>query len=540
MPTKVDESGDPAKPGDETCSVKTYVRNTSAWLVNFASRIETYAVGCGSVDSLKRPDDAISDMTTGYDGQAVGVAPTKGDATSAYRLSGYTAGQPAYQNVSTSTYDQLGRPITTKDALGRQVTTAYTPSDTGYGPLTQKKVTDPKNYSATTEIDPAWGSATKLTDANGKVTEWGFDTLGRLVAVWHPNRVRALGDVASIAYAYGVQQDKATWVRTVTLTADAATYNTAYELSDPTGLKPIIAQEGGQADEAYLKANNAFWSGGPGGWTYNQSRVDTVEFADGSSGALITTTSYGGKNSGKITQTLIKGPKPAPTTKEGEKPIRNSKGYTTWGAGDGYVDPDNIERGPLAMWQKVVIGIAAAVGLAVTAAPVLALEGQACIAAAIACAEGAADLIAGEAAGSGVVVMGVGGGTYLMGADDAFEQVARIKTDSYKNFHDVVVHGTPHDFGRTTAAWENFSHRVLANLVKDDEAWGGGPIRLLSCNTGVDGATAAQNLANKLNVDVRTPNGFVYIYPNGRVVPRFTEKGAAQEWWTSTPGGNKK
>ncbi|WP_051809289.1 RHS repeat domain-containing protein [Streptomyces sp. NRRL S-378] len=1246
MPTKVDESGDIAKSGDETCSVKTYVRNTAAWLVNFASRIETYAVGCGALGALKFPEDAISDLTTGYDGQAVGAAPTKGDATSAYRLSGYTAGQPVYQNVSTSTYDQLGRPVTTKDALGRQTTTAYTPSDTGYGPLTQKKVTDPKNYSATTEIDPAWGSATKLTDANGKVTEWSFDALGRLVAVWQPNRVRTLGDAASIVYAYGVQQDKATWVRTDTLKADGATYNTSYELfdsamrprqtqapspaggrviteklyddrgmayktngqvhdntapgsdlastlsgsvpaatetlfdgagrptaevfsvygqekwrtstsysgdetavtaapggsgvrtytnslglvterreyagpaptgtnftstkytyarggqiqamtgpdgakwtynydlrgrlisktdpdsgtvtstyndndqvltaattqggvtrtilmeydelgrktgtwdgvkdnahqltkytydtlakgkltasiryvggttgqiyansvtgydsigratgvrtvlaatdplvvagapqtfttstaynidgtvgnlslpavgglpaetvaytynslglvtgvegmadyvrsvgyspfgeaeqttlgisstakkmqvlnryedgtrrltnihtldetnaghtsdidyaydasgnvlsvknkagtadsqcfaydgyrrlteawtptsndcsttrsaaalggpapywnswtykvgglrdtqtvhapagdtkttytypavtatgggqphtlrtavtgtkteafaydeagnttarkspagadqtlkwntegklesltegakttqylynadgdllirrsgtenvlylygqelhydpvkktfsgqryyaagngravrtnvglswlvddhhgtasltvdattqavtrrftkpfgesrgpspsswpddkgflgkptdsttglthvgareydpvvgrfltvdpvfdaedheslngyayanntpvtmSDPTGLKPIITQEGGQADEAYLKANNAFWTGGPGGWTYNQSRVDTLQFADGSSGALITTTSYGGKSSGKITQALIKGPKPAPTTKEGEKPIRNSKGVMTWGAGEGYVDPDKIERGPLAMWQKVAIGIAAVVGLAVTAAPVLALAGQACIAAAIACAEGAADLIAGEAAGSGVTVMGVGGGTYLMGEGEVFQQVARKKTDSVDDFHDVVVHGTPHDFGRNVDSWdkgENFGHRVLANIVKNDEAWGGGPIRLLSCNTGVDGATAAQNLSNKLGVDVLAPNGYVYIYDSGRVVPRFSANGSRQEWRLFTPGGNKK
>ncbi|MEW2545049.1 RHS repeat-associated core domain-containing protein [Streptomyces sp. NPDC047002] len=230
MPVKVDDQGDIGKSGDETCQTSTYARNTADWLVQYAARVETYAKDCATTPEL--PDDTISDVTTGYDGQAVGAAPTRGDITSSYRLSSYTAGEPDYQKISTSAYDALGRPTAATDALGHTTKTAYTPDDNGYGPLTSTTVTNVKGYASTTEVDPAWGSATKLTDANGKTTEWAFDALGRLTAVWKPNRARSLGDTASILYTYSVTKDKATWVRTDTIRTDGKTYNTAYDIYD--------------------------------------------------------------------------------------------------------------------------------------------------------------------------------------------------------------------------------------------------------------------------------------------------------------------
>ncbi|WP_406834924.1 RHS repeat domain-containing protein [Streptomyces sp. AHU1] len=230
MPLKVDDEGDTAKTGDETCTKSTYARNTADYLVQFSSRVETYAVGCSTTPKL--PDDTISDFTTGYDNQAVGTAPTKGESTTSYRVSGYTGGLPDYQKVSTATYDALGRPKTTTDALNRSTTTDYTPNDTSYGPLTKTVVTDPKGYTSTTEVDPAWGQATKITDANGKITEWQFDSLGRVTSIWKPNRSRALADAASLVYAYSLTKNQAPWVRTDTLKADGKTYNTSYEIYD--------------------------------------------------------------------------------------------------------------------------------------------------------------------------------------------------------------------------------------------------------------------------------------------------------------------
>ncbi|MEU2556434.1 polymorphic toxin type 44 domain-containing protein [Streptomyces sp. NPDC013313] len=232
MPLTLDDSGDIAKSGDETCTRKTYARNTSAWLVSLTSRVEMYSVPCASTPSV--PKDVISDVTTAYDQQAVGVAPLRGDPTASYRVASYSEAdkKPVYQQVSRSTYDNLGRPSTATNALDRTTKTTYVPDDTGYGPLTSRTTTDPKLYTTTDTVDPAWGVTTKSTDANGNVTEWDLDALGRLRSVWKPDRSRGLNDAASIAYAYSVNNDKETWVRTDTLKADGKTYNSSYEIFD--------------------------------------------------------------------------------------------------------------------------------------------------------------------------------------------------------------------------------------------------------------------------------------------------------------------
>ncbi|MET8692224.1 polymorphic toxin type 28 domain-containing protein [Streptomyces bauhiniae] len=251
MPITVEDSGDAAKTGDESCVRTSYARNTSAWLVNLVSRTETYSVGCATTPTI--PNDVVSDITTAYDGQAVGAAPTKGEITASYRLASYNAVDktPVYQQVSGSSYDKLGRPLTTTNALNRTVKTSYVPDDTGYGPLTSKTTTSsaPQLFTTTAEVDPAWGSATKSTDANGNLTEWAFDALGRLRSVWKPDRSHALGDAASIGYIYSVNNDKETWVRTDALKADGKTYNSSYEIFD--GLlrsrqKQIPAPNGGR------------------------------------------------------------------------------------------------------------------------------------------------------------------------------------------------------------------------------------------------------------------------------------------------------
>lgn len=249
MPLTVEDSGDTAKTGDETCVKTSYARNTTDWLVNTVSRTETYAVDCATHPAI--PDDVISDITAAYDGQAVGAAPTKGEITSNYRVANYGPLDklPVYQKVSGATYDKLGRPLTETNALGRMVSTTYVPDDTGYGPLTSKTVQDPKLYTSTTEVDPAWGAATKTTDANGNITEWSFDALGRLVSVWKPDRARGLGAGASIVYAYSVNNDKETWVRTDALKADGTTYNSSYEIYDGllrTRQKQTPAPNGGR------------------------------------------------------------------------------------------------------------------------------------------------------------------------------------------------------------------------------------------------------------------------------------------------------
>ncbi|MGY3062538.1 RHS repeat-associated protein [Streptomyces sp. TE3672] len=249
MPMTVEDSGDTAKTGDEVCTRTNYARNTTAWLVAAVSRVEVYSASCEQTPAI--PGDVVSDVTTAYDNQAAGVTPTKGEITASYRVASYGAVDktPVYQQVSGATYDKLGRPLTETNASNRTVRTTYVPDDTGYGPLTSKTDIDPKLYTSTTEVDPAWGTATKTTDANLNVTEWSFDALGRLQSVWKPDRSHALGDAASIVYAYSINNDKETWVRTDALKADGQTYNSSYEIFDSllrSRQKQIPAPNGGR------------------------------------------------------------------------------------------------------------------------------------------------------------------------------------------------------------------------------------------------------------------------------------------------------
>ncbi|MFB7248920.1 hypothetical protein CW362_31540 [Streptomyces populi] len=231
LPLTFEDLGDLAKSGDETCTSKTYARNTTDWIVDAVSRAETYAVACSVTPVL--PRDAISDSTNAFDKQAVGIAPTKGDVTSTYRLADYdTDKKPVYAKEGSATYDRFGRPLSATDATNQTTSTTYVPDDTGYGPLTQTTSTDPKLYNTVTDMDPAWGVATKVTDVNGNITEWSFDAMGRLNALWKPDRSRGLGDAASLVYAYSVNQDKETWVRTGSLKSDGTTYIYSYEIFD--------------------------------------------------------------------------------------------------------------------------------------------------------------------------------------------------------------------------------------------------------------------------------------------------------------------
>jgi uncharacterized protein YukE len=87
-------------------------------------------------------------------------------------------------------------------------------------------------------------------------------------------------------------------------------------------------------------------------------------------------------------------------------------------------------------------------------------------------------------------------------------------------YHDVIAHGDGKTFGSTGTSWAdgtNFDHRVLSSLLKNDPAYTGGPVRLLSCYSGAENATAAQNLANKLGVEVLAPTDKLWAYGSGRM-----------------------
>ncbi|MGP2438474.1 RHS repeat-associated core domain-containing protein [Streptomyces sp. JW3] len=249
MAATVDDAGDTAKSGDESCTRTWYARNDSVGINSLVSRTRSVARAC-SVDeaSLSLPTssatrgDVLSDTASYYDNTSAiawsaSQTPTKGLKTWAGRASAYpataTGGErspTAWQTTSTSGFDGLGRVVSTTDAGKNTTTVAYTP--TTAGPLTRMVVTNPKTQKSYTYHDPASGQITKVYDVNTKLTETAYDALGRTTAVWLPNRSHSGGQSASYTYDYSVSADKPSWTSTATLKADGDTYNSTYTVYD--------------------------------------------------------------------------------------------------------------------------------------------------------------------------------------------------------------------------------------------------------------------------------------------------------------------
>jgi RHS repeat-associated protein len=249
MAATVDDAGDTAKSGDETCTRTWYARNDSVGINSLVSRTRSVARACSVGEtSLSLPTssatrgDVLSDTASSYDNPSAtswsaSQTPTKGLKTWAGRASAYpatvTGGErnpTTWQTTGTSGFDSLGRVVSTTDAGKNTTTVAYTP--TTAGPLTRMVVTNPKTQKSYTYHDPASGQITKVYDVNTKLTETAYDALGRTTAVWLPNRSHSGGQSASYTYDYSVTADKPSWTSTGTLKADGDTYNTSYTVYD--------------------------------------------------------------------------------------------------------------------------------------------------------------------------------------------------------------------------------------------------------------------------------------------------------------------
>jgi RHS repeat-associated protein len=254
MTATVDDAGDTAKSGDETCTRNWYARNPDAGLVDLVSRTRTVARPCSVADTdLDLPattagrGDVLGDTAKVYDDTTATTwsadqTPTKGEATWTGRPTGYPATATdgerkptGWRTTSRATFDDstaagLGRPVSAQDAEGHTTTTAYVPASSG--PATRSTETNPKGQTVVTDFDPERGSAVKATGVDGKATESTYDALGRVTAVWLPNRRRILHQTANYVYAYHPDNATPSWQSTGTLEADGTTYNTVYTIYD--------------------------------------------------------------------------------------------------------------------------------------------------------------------------------------------------------------------------------------------------------------------------------------------------------------------
>ncbi|MFE9919421.1 RHS repeat-associated core domain-containing protein [Micromonospora sp. NPDC005553] len=230
LPTKVDDLGDAGDVGDEQCVKTEYANNTTNWLIGQPHTKSTYAVRCADAENPASltEDKIISVERVSYDGNAHGVAPTRGEATRNEELSGWTAGAPSFVTVSRAAFDVYGRVTEAWDAVNARSTTAYVPASGG--PLTGLVVTNPLSHAITSELEPGWGLATKVTDANGKRTETSYDGLGRLKALWGPGRDKTT-QPANTTYDYLIRANAPSVITTKALNS-AGNYVERYELYD--------------------------------------------------------------------------------------------------------------------------------------------------------------------------------------------------------------------------------------------------------------------------------------------------------------------
>jgi RHS repeat-associated protein len=224
--TQVNALGDTASSGDELCTRMEYAENSTAWIKNAVKRSETVGVACGTTPS--RPADVVSDTRTFFDGSNThGAAPSKGLPTRVDTLDDWQSG-PVYVTTARMTYDSLGRIGQASDALGRTSTTSYTPA--GPGPVTATASTNPAGHVTTTELEPAWGTATGQVEPNSRRTDVTHDALGRTTAVWLPGRAKSTFS-PSMQFEYHLRNDAPSAVTTKTLNA-AQDYVTSIVLYD--------------------------------------------------------------------------------------------------------------------------------------------------------------------------------------------------------------------------------------------------------------------------------------------------------------------
>ncbi|MDE6903376.1 MAG: hypothetical protein K2P76_00245 [Lachnospiraceae bacterium] len=106
-----------------------------------------------------------------------------------------------------------------------------------------------------------------------------------------------------------------------------------------------------------------------------------------------------------------------------------------------------------------------------------------------------------------------------------------------EGYTDVVAHGTPDSFGVWhNDKWVYIDQRSLANYLKNHPEYKGGQVRLISCSTGANPNGIAQQLSNKLGVNVLAPSDTLYIYPNGTIVIGPNPYNNTGTWEQFTPG----
>ncbi|TDC29285.1 RHS repeat domain-containing protein [Kribbella albertanoniae] len=229
--TASSNANDLATTADDTCTRFEYASNATKGIAELPTRTQTVAKAC---DQPWTKDDVVSDQKQSYQG---GAAPENGKPIATQRLSGFTsAGAPTYQTVKLTSYDDHGRKKTETDAKDRTSTFEYFPAD---GPVTKTTATLSNGHSTSTDLDPAWGQSTKVTDVAGRVTVSQRDPIGRISKVWLPGRAQTA--TPNVEHIYHAGVDAPNVVQSKHLQSDGSV-ETRYEVLDGLQRKRQVQQ----------------------------------------------------------------------------------------------------------------------------------------------------------------------------------------------------------------------------------------------------------------------------------------------------------
>ena len=128
---------------------------------------------------------------------------------------------------------------------------------------------------------------------------------------------------------------------------------------------------------------------------------------------------------------------------------------------------------------------------------------------------------------------------YLNSSEPLYQNADNIK--AIDGYEDVVMHGDPSGFmyKDKNGAEISITPRELAEMIRENPNYKGGPIRLISCETGAGEFGAAQMLANQLGVEVMAPSHTAWIMPYGEIRIGVTAVSNEGFWRIFKPRGVK-